>query len=483
MRSIVRDVKVDGAIYEQQLSYISETNQLRIYSWDVTNLHEMTKQMAYQASHDALTGLLNRREFEQHLERAIQSAVFEDKTHALCYIDLDQFKIVNDTCGHIAGDELLRQLTSLLRKHVRDSDSLARLGGDEFGLLFKGCPMERAAELADNLRQLISEFVFVWEAQSFKVGASVGLVEINRSSGSLAEVLSAADSACYVAKELGRNRLYTYHPNDAVVSRNVSEMNWTHRIRHALDNDDFLLYYQTIESLRDKKEQHCEILLRMIDADGSIVLPGAFIPAAERFGLMAEIDKWVVDHGLEIIRNGEYNFDSYSINLSGQTLGNPSIMNAIIDDISRSDVDPELICFEITETAMITNFTSAEKYIKTIRGMGCKFALDDFGTGLSSFSYLKNLPVDYLKIDGSFVHDIDTNPVNAAMVNAINHIGHVMNIRTVAEVVESESVLQTLREIGVDYAQGHHVHRPCPIDEIHQVIRRMQIRPVLNTAN
>jgi len=462
MRSVVRDVKVGGAIYEQQLSYINETKQLRIYSWDVTNLHEMTKQMAYQASHDALTGLLNRREFEQHLERAIQSAVFDDRLHALCYIDLDQFKIVNDTCGHIAGDELLRQLTSLLRKHVRDSDSLARLGGDEFGLLFIGCPMKRAVELADNLRQVISEFVFVWEAQSFKVGASVGLVEINRSSGSLAEVLSAADSACYAAKEMGRNRLYTYHPDDALVSRNVSEMNWTHRIRRALDRDDFVLYYQTIESLRNAEEQHCEILLRMIDADGSTILPGAFIPAAERFGLMGEIDKWVVDHSLDIIRNGGYDFKSYSINLSGQTLGNPSIMNAIIDEISRSDVDPDLVCFEITETAMITNLSSAEKYIKAIREMGCKFALDDFGTGLSSFSYLKNLPVDRLKIDSHFIRDIVEDEINSTMVMSINVVGHSMDLLTVAEGVEDMGILDSLRKIGIDYAQGYALSRPEP---------------------
>ena len=462
LRSVVRDVNVGGAIYEQQLSYISETNQLRIYSWDVTNLHEMTKQMAYQASHDALTGLLNRREFEQHLERAIQSAVFDDKLHALCYIDLDQFKIVNDTCGHIAGDELLRQLTSLLRKHVRDSDSLARLGGDEFGLLFNGCPMVRAADLADKLRQVISEFVFVWETQSFKVGASIGLVEINRSSGSLAEVLSAADSACYAAKELGRNRLYTYHPNDAVVSRNVSEMNWTHRIRHALDRDELLLYYQTIESLRNPDELHCEILLRMIDTDGTTILPGAFIPAAERFGLMAEIDKWVVDHSLEIIRNGEYDFKSYSINLSGQTLGNPSIMNAIVDDIAKADINPELICFEITETAMITNLSSAEKYIKTIRDMGCKFALDDFGTGLSSFSYLKSLPVDRLKIDSHFIRDIVRDEINSTMVMSINVVGHSMNLLTVAEGVEDARILTALKKIGIDYAQGYALSRPVP---------------------
>jgi diguanylate cyclase (GGDEF)-like protein/PAS domain S-box-containing protein len=462
LRSVVRDVKVGGAIYEQQLSYIGETNQLRIYSWDVTNLHEMTKQMAYQASHDALTGLLNRREFEQHLERAIQSSVFDDRLHALCYIDLDQFKIVNDTCGHIAGDELLRQLTSLLRKHVRDSDSLARLGGDEFGLLFIGCPMDRASELADHLRQVISEFVFVWEAQSFKVGASIGLVEINRSSGSLAEVLSAADSACYAAKELGRNRLYTYHPNDAVLSRNVSEMNWTHRIRHALDRDEFLLYYQTIESLSNPEELHCEILLRLIDTDGATILPGAFIPAAERFGLMAEIDKWVVDHSLEVIRNGEYDFKSYSINLSGQTLGNPSIMNAIVDDIAKSDINPELICFEITETAMITNLTSAEKYIKTIRDMGCKFALDDFGTGLSSFSYLKSLPVDRLKIDSHFIRDIVRDEINSTMVMSINVVGHSMNLLTVAEGVEDKRILSALKKIGIDYAQGYALSRPVP---------------------
>lgn len=459
-RSIVRDVTVDGSIYEQQLSYISETGLLRIYSWDVTNLHEMTKQMAHQASHDALTGLLNRREFEQQLERAIQSSVFDNKIHSLCYIDMDQFKVVNDTCGHNAGDELLRQLTGQFRIIVRESDCLARLGGDEFGLLLMGCPLDRAEVLAEKLRQAVSEFEFVWESQRFKVGVSVGLVGIDRSSGSLAEVLSAADSACYAAKEMGRNRIYTYHLDDKLVSRNVAEMNWTHRIRHALEHDEFLLYYQTIESLQGQGQQHCEILVRMVAPDGHIIMPGAFIPAAERFGLMGEIDLWVVSHSLDIVHAGQHSFDSYSINLSGQSLGDPRTMNRIVDLISRSDIDPGALCFEITETAMITNLSSAEKYIRVIRGMGCKFALDDFGTGLSSFSYLKTLPVDRLKIDAHFVRDIANDGVSATMVMSINVVGHAMKLSTVAEGVEDESVLDTLRELGVDFAQGYVFSRP-----------------------
>ncbi len=459
-RSIVRDVTVDGSIYEQQLSYISETDLLRIYSWDVTNLHEMTQQMAHQASHDSLTGLLNRREFEQQLERLIQSAVFEDSVHVLCYIDLDQFKVVNDTCGHSAGDELLRQITRQLKNSVRESDSLARLGGDEFGLLLTGCPPVRGEKLADNLRQVISDYEFVWESQSFKIGASIGLVEINRASGSLAEVLSAADSACYAAKDLGRNRIYVYHPEDKLVSRSVSEMNWTHRIRRALNNDEFLLYYQTIVSLGDQDDTHCEILLRMIDPEGKLVLPGAFIPAAERFGLMAEIDKWVVSHSLSIIADGDNSFSSYSINLSGQTIGEPGAMNFIVDCVDKSGIEPSMICFEITETSMISNQSSAEKYIRILRSMGCEFALDDFGTGLSSFSYLKNLPVDRLKIDAHFVKDIEHDKVNATMVESINVVGHSMNLVTVAEGVENESLLKVLRGIGVDYAQGYAISMP-----------------------
>lgn len=462
-RSIVRDVNVDGAIYEQQLSYISESGQLRIYSWDVTNLHEMTRQMAHQASHDVLTGLLNRREFEQHLERAIQDAVFGDVRHALCYIDLDQFKVVNDTCGHIAGDELLRQVTSELKKHVRESDSLARLGGDEFGLLLIGCPLDRAQELADRLREVISNHVFMWEQQSFRIGASIGLVAIDRNSSSLAEVLSAADSACYAAKESGRNRLYVYHPDDKVVMRNVSEMNWTLRIRRALERDEFVLFYQTMESLQTENEVHCEILVRMINEEGVVIAPGAFIPAAERFGLMSDIDKWVVERSLALIAGGENRFSSYAINLSGQTLGDPSAMNHIIECIDNSAIDPSVLCLEITETAMITNFSSAGKYIRVLRGMGCQFALDDFGTGLSSFSYLKSLPVDRLKIDAHFIRDVGSDEVNATMVRSIHTVGHSMNLLTVAEGVENMELIPILQEIGIDLVQGYALSMPEPL--------------------
>jgi len=462
-RSIVRDVTVEGAIYEQQLTYVAETGQLRIYSWDVTNLHEMTRQMAHQASHDVLTGLLNRREFEQRLERAIQDAVFGSVEHALCYIDLDQFKVVNDTCGHIAGDELLRQVTAELKKHVRESDSLARLGGDEFGLLLVGCPLDRAQELADRLREVIAGYVFNWEQQSFKIGASIGVVAIDRNSSSLAEVLSAADSACYAAKESGRNRIYVYRPDDKVVMRNMSEMNWTLRIRRALEQNGFILFYQTIESLSDPEDLHCEILLRMINEEGEIVAPGAFIPAAERFGLMGEIDLWVVARSLEIIAAGKNNFSSYAINLSGQTLGNPSAMNRIIESIDNSGVDPARICLEITETAMITNFSSAGKYIRVLRGMGCQFALDDFGTGLSSFSYLKSLPVDRLKIDAHFIRDIAEDVVSATMVQSINTVGHAMKLTTVAEGVEDSKLISILQEIGIDLVQGYALSMPTPL--------------------
>ena len=463
-RSIVRDVSVEGSIYEQQLTYVSETGQLRIYSWDVTNLHEMTRQMAHQASHDVLTGLLNRREFEQRLERAIQDAVFSDVKHALCYIDLDQFKVVNDTCGHIAGDELLRQVTAELKKHVRESDSLARLGGDEFGLLLIGCPLERAQELADRLREVISGYVFNWEQQSFKIGASIGLVAIDRSCSSLAEVLSAADSACYAAKESGRNRIYVYRPDDKVVMRNMSEMNWTLRIRRALEQGGFVLFHQTIESLSYEDEIHCEVLVRMINEDGEMISPGAFIPAAERFGLMGEIDMWVMERSLEIIAAGGNRYKSYAINLSGQTLGEPSAMNRIIDAVDNSGVNPELICLEITETAMITNLSSAGKYIRLLRGMGCKFALDDFGTGLSSFSYLKSLPVDRLKIDAHFIRDIADDKVSATMVQSINTVGHAMNLVTVAEGVENLELIPVLRKIGIDLVQGYALGMPRPFE-------------------
>lgn len=461
--SIVRDVVVEGQYFEQQISYIEENERLRVYSWDVTSLHEVTQKMAYQASHDALTGLLNRREFEQQLERAIQRAVYENVNHALCYIDLDQFKVVNDVCGHSAGDELLRQLSVVLKKQLRESDALARLGGDEFGLLLTGCPLGRAEELADRLRRAVAEFVFIWERQSFAIGASIGLVEINQACGGLEAALKAADSACFAAKELGRNRIYTYHPDDKVLERNVSEMNWTTRIRTALSDDRFVLFYQPIVSLEEDDELHCEILIRMVDDKGRIVLPGAFIPAAERFGMMGMIDRWVVKKTIKAIEDQRLSEGTCSINLSGQTLGDPTAMNYIVDLITESGIDPDRLCFEITETAMITSLGTAEKYIRLMRGMGCLFALDDFGSGLSSFSYLKTLPVDRLKIDAHFIRDVNLDEVSATMIESINQVGHAMKLSTVAEGVEDRNIMPMLRKIGIDYVQGFAIARPEPV--------------------
>jgi diguanylate cyclase (GGDEF)-like protein/PAS domain S-box-containing protein len=439
---------------------------------DVTELRGLAKKMSYQATHDSLTGLINRREFEHRINQALEIACNEGTRHTLCYMDLDNFKLVNDTCGHTAGDELLKQLTVRLRMELREADTLARLGGDEFGILLEGCSIENAMEPAEQLRKIVDEFRFIWDDKPFRVGASIGLVAITPDSGTMTDVMSAADSACYVAKEYGRNRTHIFESTDkAIVERN-GQMQWVHRIQNVLEENRFRLFFQPIANLNpahgEENRIHGEVLIRMLDENNDLVGSGAFIPSAERYGLMPAIDRWVVEHTFNMLNLDpdriKQRMSTCSINLSGHSLSDDRFMDFLLNQIEDSGIAPSLLCFEITETAVIAKLSQASKLISRLREMGCRFALDDFGVGLSSFSYLKNLSVDYLKLDGCFVQHMMKDHIDRAMVKAINQIGHTMNIKTIAEFVEDRATLLAVRDIGVDYAQGYAVGRPTPME-------------------
>ncbi|MBI1424235.1 MAG: EAL domain-containing protein [Gammaproteobacteria bacterium] len=431
---------------------------------DVTHIRDMSQQLAFQASHDAHTGLLNRRAFEQHVLQALEASHTQGIQHVLCYMDLDQFKIINDTCGHIAGDTMLVQLAHTMQSFVRDGDTIARLGGDEFGLLLENCPLERGLEIAEEIRESIASFRFVWQEKMFEIGISIGMVVLEQSSGDVTDVLSKADSACFIAKDKGRNCVYIYQDEGKGLSPQHREMHWAHEIQRAFQENYFCLYAQDIVPLNGASERHCEILLR-INSGEELVPPMAFIPAAERYSLMQKIDRWVIQKTLLQLAQMQamQPLDRiYSINLSGSTIADAGFCNFLLSALGEYGVPSQNLCFEITETAAISNLTNAIRLIGSVRDYGCQFALDDFGCGLSSFSYLKNLPVQYLKIDGSFVRDIHKDRINYSMVSAINNIGHVMGLKTIAEFVESPAIMPKLREIGVDYAQGNHIGEPQP---------------------
>ncbi len=431
---------------------------------------EATARLSYQASHDNLTGLPNRREFELRVERALASAREHHQLHTLCYLDLDQFKVVNDTCGHVAGDELLRQLAVLLQNQLRERDTLARLGGDEFGVLLENCPPDQAQPIAEVLRQTVKDFRFVWRDKTFVIGVSIGLVPITAESESLDALLRSADAACYAAKDRGRNRVHVYQVGDVELQRRRGEMQWVTQITQAMEENRLRLYVQPITPLQPTAdgEIHYEMLLRLIDEEAQVVLPMAFIPAAERYNLMPSLDRWVISAAFsaygQIFPEGPGDRKRLcTVNLSGHSLCDENFLAFVERQFAINRVPYEGICFEITETAAITNLTEAMEFIKTLKGRGCKFSLDDFGSGLSSFTYLKNLPVDYIKIDGTFVRDMENEPMDRAMVESINHIGHVMGLKTIAEFVESPRVLAHLREIGVDYVQGDIIKPPLPL--------------------
>lgn len=417
------------------------------------------------AYHDSLTGLVNRHEFENRAEKLIRSTN-QGASHALLYIDLDQFKIVNDTCGHLAGDELLKQLSVLLSEPIHDIDTLARLGGDEFGALIEDCSLEAANIIANKLLAIIQHFHFSWQGKTFNLGASIGLVMINEPT-TITELLRTADMACYTAKSRGRNRIYAYQKNDTELMHLRGEMEWVTRLNQALNSNHFTLYHQSIVSLHNPSSDEVlgEFLLRMGDDDTDLVVPGAFIPAAERYNLMPTLDRWVMLHvcrilGVHAAKVGQKNIGINFINLSGSTLSDEGFFDYVCEHLELNNLAPESICFEITETAAITHFPAALAFFERVRNLGARVALDDFGAGLSSFSYLKNIPADYLKIDGSFIRNMVEDRMDRSIVEAVNNLGHVAGLKTIAELVETEEIKQALLEIGVDYAQGYVIEKP-----------------------
>lgn len=433
---------------------------------------KLRRQLSYQASHDALTGLINRFEFEIRLRRQLENAQLEKSTHALMYIDLDQFKIVNDTCGHVAGDELLRQLSTMLADNIRTHDTLARLGGDEFGLLLENCDSEYSIKIANTLLKLVQNFRFVWDDKNFVIGASIGVVIIDANSGNITDIMRAADAACYSAKDAGRNRVHAVQENDITIANRYGEMQWVTKINDAFAEKRFELFSQQIISLSNSTEPQkdmFEVLVRMRDKDGNLVPPGAFIPAAERYNIMIALDRWVIKEILIWLAHNQNNLQNLgkcSINISGSSIGHPEFLDYIKQQLKIFKVPAKHICFEITETSAVSNLTEAAQFITELKAIGCSFALDDFGCGLSSFAYLKNLQVDYLKIDGMFVRDIVDDPIDRAMVKSINEIGHVMGKKTIAEFVENDEVLALLRDIGIDYVQGYGIERPKKLSHI-----------------
>ncbi len=431
---------------------------------DVSEARELNRRLSYHASHDVLTGLVNRREFENRMERALKSAKAHETSYALCYLDLDQFKIINDTCGHSAGDALLGQAGALLKSKVRWRDTLARLGGDEFGILLESCSLDEAMRTAEALREAVRNFKFTWEERTFRLGASIGVVPISTENADVASVLSAADSACQAAKEAGRNRVHSFEENDIDLMRRRREMQWAARINSALEEGRFELFRQTILPLQVPEiGAHYELLLRMRDENGKLVSPDQFIAAAERYGITPSIDRWVVENAFRWLvseADEREKLAMCSINLSGQSLGDDKFLPYVIDQFHRSGLDATKICFEITETAAIASFSQANRFIQALKELGCKFALDDFGTGLSSFGYLKHFPVDFLKIDGSFVKEILHDPIDREMVRSINEIGHLTGKQTIAEFAENAEIISMLRTLGVDYAQGYGVSQP-----------------------
>ena len=440
---------------------------------DVTKERRLKRALSYQASHDALTGLINRREFDNRLHAAVLSAQRGEGSYALLYIDLDQFKVVNDTCGHQAGDRLLRDVTGLLQTRVRASDTIARLGGDEFGVLLEGCTLEQATRIAEGVRQAIRDYRFMWGASTLSVGASVGVVQIKAETENVASIMSAADIACYAAKDEGRNRIHVYEQDG--VSHRHREMHWVARVTRAVEENRLELFFQpivpiavTAESDAGSQPRFHELTVRLRDDDGQLVPPSEFIPAAERYNVMSIIDRWVVMRAVELLKERQLSgapLPLLAVNLSGTSLNEQSFAEFVLQNVGESPIASAL-CFEITETAAVTSLSNAIYFMRELKGRGCKFSLDDFGSGLSSFMYLKTLPVDFLKIDGQFISHIATDPVDRSMVEAISKIGRALGISTVAECVESEAVLEELKRIGVDFAQGFFLAAPLPIAQL-----------------
>ena len=422
------------------------------------------------SSYDSLTGLINRKSFEYHLEKGLQSARYKGFIHSVLYIDLDQVHIINDTASHKVGDELIKKVGRLIKQQVREVDILTRLGGDVFGVLLEKCPPEDGRNIARKIRDLIRELDFEWDNLKFEVSACIGVSALTADRNNVESVLNDAEVACSAAKKLGKGRVTLYEQGDSDLTRRKSEMQWVNRIYRALREDRFEVYSQPIQPLQDGvRALHFEVLLRMRDEKGDIIAPFLFIPAAERYFLMPDIDRWVVRNTLRILADRWVELRGlkgvWSINLSGQSIVDRNFLSDIIKQLRASPVPGSAICFEITETATIGNLAEAQKFIAALKNEGCSFSLDDFGTGLSSFSYLKNLPVDYLKIDGSFIREIVDDSSLAAMVEAINHIGHILNLKTIAEFVKDDAIAAYLKEMRVDFGQGYALGKPAPLTE------------------
>jgi diguanylate cyclase (GGDEF)-like protein len=446
---------------------------------DVSQLRAMAQQLIWQASHDSLTGLVNRREFERRLAGLIEGAATQRREHALLFMDLDNFKAVNDTCGHAAGDELLRQLTAIMQSRMRGSDTLARLGGDEFGVLLESCPLEQALRIANGVRETVREFRFVWEGKTFSVGVSIGVVPITAACGDMNDVLTAGDACCYEAKVRGRDRVQVHRPSDPDYSGRHEELQLVSQITHAFELGRFRLYRQRIAPLdrAPRRDAYYEVLVRMIDGAGNLIPATGFMPAAERYNLLTSIERWVVSSLVEFLYrqwaagaiphelhgSGERGF--YSVNLSGASINDKSFPDFVRNLLTRYELPAGLLCFEITETTAISNLSKAAELMHELKGMGCRFALDDFGTGMSSFAYLKYLPVDFLKIAGIFIKDMTSDPMDYAIVDSINRISHILGMRTVAESVEDAATLNGITELGLDFAQGYYVAEPEALGE------------------
>lgn len=439
---------------------------------DVTQSRQLAAELSYQASHDMLTGLINRHEFERRLENTLALAVSDDSSHAVFFIDLDQFKVINDTCGHLAGDQLLQQVGNIMRYQVRQQDSVARLGGDEFAILLQYCSLEEAHAIANKLRLAIDEYNFPWDDRQFKLTASIGVVEVDKNEFQVSDILRHADTACYLAKELGRNRIEFHHKDEGSTADLQDEMHWVSRIHGGIEEARFVLYAQVIEGLNARStDKHVELLLRYRHENDDLSPPGAFLPAAERYSISSKLDRYVIERALAVLNVNPSVYDdigTFCINLSGPSLGDDDFLQFVLRQFERYPDLPEKICFEITETAAITNYQSARHFIDQLKAIGCRFSLDDFGSGLSSFGYLKNLPVDYVKIDGGFVRDIIDDPIDLAMVRSINDIGQLMGKKTIAEFVENDAIKARLQQLGVDYAQGYGIARPCPLEDLIQ---------------
>lgn len=434
-------------------------------------VHDATKLLRHQAQHDSLTGLVNRQEFERRLSIAVNDVKTNQSQHVFCYMDLDQFKVVNDTCGHRAGDELLRQISLILMQRVREEDTFARLGGDEFGLLLSHCSVKDALSLSEQLKDMVQEFRFIHDGRMFQIGISIGVVEITTDMSDLGEVTGFADAACYAAKENGRNQVHLFQPLDDQQLKRHLEMEWVSRINESIEGNNFTLYCQAIKPLKDESlPVFYEVLLRKIDDDGSIILPMMFIPSAERYHLMAKVDRWVINKTFALYKEyaGKQQHQNFlmTINLSGMSVGDLGLLDYLKEAFIIHGVPPQRMCFEITETSAIININNTIHLIKELQALGSKFLLDDFGSGMSSFAYLKNLPVDFLKMDGAYVKDITKNPTDFAMAKAIQSIAESMKIKTIAEFVESKETLDCLKNMNVDYAQGYYINRPTPVEEV-----------------